>query len=241
AIGASRAALVRQTLIESGMLALLGGALGLPLAIAGVRALVTLYPRALPRSSEIQADLRVLIFAVLVSLITGVIFGIVPALRGSHVSMSEALKEGGRSGSNGRGSRFRAALVVVEVALGVVLTAAAGLLYRSFHALNEVNPGYHIRNVLTMQMAALGPKYRDPNELRALFERILARVQEIPGVESVGTTNWLPLRTDRNSVAVWIDTMPVQDDETKIFLDNRVVTPNYFRAMGAPLIAGRFF
>jgi len=242
AIGASRGALIRQMLIESGVLALAGGALGLPLALGGVRLLVKLSPNALPRATEIRVDPWVLAFAMLISLLTGALFGIVPALRGSSVVLSEALKDGGRGGSGGRGgNRFRAGLVVIEVALGVVLMATAGLLARSFQALNAVDPGYQVRNVLTMQIAALGPKYRDLEACRRFFQELLNSVEHMPGVEAAGTTNWLPLKSDRNWTGAWVDTQPVRTEETKIMLDNRVVTPEYFRAMGVPLIAGRLF
>jgi putative ABC transport system permease protein len=242
AIGAGRARLVRQLLIESGLIALAGGALGLPLAVAGVRLLVMLDPNALPRAAEIRTDLPVLAFAFLLSLATGMIFGIMPALRGSRVSLSESLKEGGRSGTAGRkGNRLRAALVVIEVALGVVLMASAGLLARSFRQLNQVRPGYDIRNVLTMQVALTGARYREPAECVRFFERVLDQIARLPGVEAAGSANYVPLAPERNMAGLWLDSQPLHSDETKIVLDNRVVTPGYFRAMGVPLVAGRFF
>jgi putative ABC transport system permease protein len=242
AVGAGRARLVRQLLIESGLIALAGGALGLPLAVAGVRLLVTLDPAALPRAQDIRTDFRVLAFTFMLSLMTGLVFGIMPALRGSHVSLSEALKEGGRSGGAGRkGNRLRAALVVIEVALGVVLMASAGLLARSLRELDRVQPGYDARNVLTMQIALTGPRYRDPAESVRFFERLLGGIERLPGVEAAGSTNFLPLAADKNMAGVWLDSQPVHNEETKIVLDNRVVTPGYFRAMGVPLVAGRVF
>src|SRR5262249_15271180 len=242
AIGANRSSLIGQTLVESGILALLGGALGVPLAMAGVRLLVRFFPNFLPLPAEIPIRPVVLAFTMLASWLTGIVFGIVPALRGSSVNLSDALKEGARGGSGGRGgNRFRAALVVLEVALGVVLMATAGLLGRSFQALSAVNPGYSVHNLLTMQIAALGPKYRDQEAGRRFYRELLKNVSEMPGVESAGATNWLPLKSDRNWTGVWPDTQPVHADETKVLLDNRVVTPEYFQAMGARLIAGRTF
>jgi len=242
AVGASRTVLIRQLLIESALLSLCGGALGFPLAVLGVHLLMALGPHALPRASEIRVDPGVLAFAFLVSLATGMIFGVFPALRGSRVDLANALKEGGRSGTAGRDrNRFRAALVVVEVALGVVLMAAAGLLTRSLQALTHIDPGYRVRNVLTMRIALTGPSYRDLEECRRFFDRLIPALEQIPGVEAAGTTNWLPLRPDRNTVGIWLDTQPVRSEDTRLRLDNRVVTPGYFRAMGVPLIAGRFF
>ena len=242
ALGADRAALIRQMLTESSLLALLGGALGVALAWSGLRLLLLGAPKVLPRSGDIHIDGGVLWFALFASLLTGLIFGIAPALRGSRVVLSEAMKEGGRSGSAGRGaSRFRAALVVVEVALGVVLMAGAGLFARTFRALNEVRPGYNVSNVLAMQIAALGARYRNPQDWRNFFDRLIPEVLRIPGVEAAGTTNLAPLDRERNAASLWLDTQAVRSEETKIRLDNRVVTPNYFSAMGIPLIAGRLF
>ncbi len=241
AIGASRGTLIRQTLVESAIVALAGGALGIPLAAVAVRVLLRAYPHALPRASEIRIDLPVLGFAILVSLLTGFIFGIVPALRGSRVSVNEVLKDGGAAASSRGGNRFRAALVVIEVALGVVLMAAAGLLARSLQALRAVDPGYRVKNVLTVQLATMGRKYRDMEECRKFFHHLVELVQQMPGVESAATTNWIPLRSDRNWAGVWTDMQPVQTDENKILLDNRVIAPGYFRALGVPLLAGRDF
>ena len=242
AVGAGRWFLVRQMLVESALLALAGGAAGLPLAVGMVRVLMALDPDVLPRAREIHPDLRVLAFALFLSLITGLIFGVVPALRGSRVDLNTALKEGGRSTTAGRsGNRFRSALVAVEVALGVILLASAGLLARSFQALSQVHPGYDSRNVLTMQIALSGARYRDVNEIVRFFDRLLERVDQLPGVESAGSANVLPLAAERNAAAVWLDTQPVHNEESKILLDNRVVTPGYFRSMGATLLNGRFF
>ncbi|HLH41126.1 MAG TPA: ABC transporter permease [Bryobacteraceae bacterium] len=242
ALGASRAVLIRQMLVESVALALGGGALGIGLAWAGLRLLIASAPKALPRSGNIHIDAGVLCFAFLAALATGVIFGIVPALRGSRVNLSEAIKDGGRSGTAGRSShRFRAALVVVEVALGVLLMAGAGLFLRTFQALVDVRPGYNVRNVLILQIAAIGSHYRAPEDWRRFFDRLIPELERIPGVESAGSANLAPLDPQRNSTSLWLDTQSVRSEQTKIRLDNRVVTPNYFRAMGVPLIAGRMF
>jgi len=183
-----------------------------------------------------------LLFSFLLSLTTALVFGIIPALRGSRVGLRDALTESGRSGTGGRsGNRLRSALVIAEVALGVVLLASAGLLARSFRQLTEVHPGYDISNVVTMQVALSDLRYRDLARCQEFYERVLSRLEQTPGVDSAGTTNYLPLVKEKQVAGIWLDSQPVQSNETKIVLDNRVVSPGYFRAMGVPLIAGRFF
>jgi predicted permease len=242
AVGASRAALIRQMLVESTALAILGGVLGMALAAGSVRVLLTMAPDALPRSREIHADPRILAFGFVLSLATGILCGIVPAWRGSRVNLNEALKEAGRGGAGIRGNRLHAALVVAEVAFAVALMACAGLLARSLRSLNEVRLGYDTRGTVVMQVALPLARYgKNLEEARRFFERVVRGIEELPGVEAAGSTNLLPLQTDTNRVGVWVDTQPVESQETRIVLDNRVLTPGYFRAMGVPLIAGRFF
>ena len=241
AVGATRVKLIAQLLTENVLLAVAGGALGLPLAIGGVRFLVALDPRALPRTAEVRADPGVLLFALIVSISTGVIFGIVPALRGSSVNLTEALKETSRGGSAGlRGNRLRAALVVIEVALGVVLLSSAGLIGRSLRALTRVEPGYRIDHVLSMQISLTGAIYRDPVACRKFFDQLEPAVERIPGIESAGGISSLPLGDGASLSNVWLDTQPHRED-TKIRVDNRIVTPGYFQTLGVPLAAGRLF
>jgi putative ABC transport system permease protein len=242
AVGASGGALVRQLLIESGLLAIAAALLGLPLAFFGVRLLIALDPAALPRAQEIHMDGRVLGFSFLLALATALIFGIVPALRGSRVGLRGVLTAGGRGGTGGPGgNRLRSILVVTEVALGVVLMASAGLLARSFRQLTEVRPGYDIASVVTMQFSLSDVRYKDLARCEKFFETLLKQLEQTPGVESAGTTNYLPLRRVKQTAGIWLDSQPIHSDETKIVLDNRVVSPGYFRAMGVPLLAGRFF
>jgi putative ABC transport system permease protein len=242
AVGASRGALVRQLLIESGLLAISGALLGLPLAILGVRLLIALDPKALPRAQEIHLDARILAFSFFLALATALIFGIIPAWRGSRVGLRAVMTAGGRGGSAGRaGNQLRSILVVTEVALGVILLASAGLLARSFHQLSEVRPGYDTSNVVTMQFSLSDARYKDLARCEKFFERVITQLEQTPGVESAGTTHRLPLRKDRQIAGIWLDSQPVHSEETKVILDNRVVSPGYFRAMGVPLLAGRFF
>jgi putative ABC transport system permease protein len=241
AVGASRGALVRQLLIESGLLAVGGALLGLPLAIFGVRMLIALDPHALPRAQEIHVDAGILGFSFLLALATALVFGIVPALRGSRVGLRGILTAGGRGGSGGQGNRLRSILVVTEVALGVVLLACAGLLARSFQQLTEVRPGYDVSSVVTLQFALSDLRYRDLARCEKFFETLVTALDQTPGIESAGTTNFLPLQKDKQTAGIWLDSQPVHSPETKIVLDNRVVSPGYFRAMGVLLLQGRSF
>ncbi len=242
AVGASRGTLVRQLMIESGILAIGGALLGLPLAVFGVQLLIAMDPHALPRAQEIHMDGRILAFSFLMALATALIFGIVPALRGSRVGLGGALSAVSRGSSGGRGgNRLRSILVVTEVALGVILLASAGLLARSFQQLAEVRPGYDVSNVVTMQFVLSDVRYKDVAQCERFFEKLVALLEQTPGVESAGTTNHLPLRKDAMTAGIWLDSQPVHSAETKIVLDNRVVSPGFFRAMGVPLLAGRFF
>ena len=242
AVGASRGLLVRQLLIESALLALGGSLLGLPLAVLGVRLLVALDAQALPRAQEIHLDARVVAFSFLLALATALIFGIVPALRGSRAGLREVLNAGGRSGSGPRGgNRLRSALVVTEVALGVTLLSSAGLLTRSLRQLTEVRLGYDISNIVTMRITLSDVRYRNLAACSKFFERVLAQLEQTPGVESAGTTNYLPLRGEKQTAGIWLDSQPLHTADTRIVLDNRVVSPGYFQTMGVPLLSGRVF
>ena len=211
AVGASRGELIRQLLVESSLLAIGGAALGIPLALFAVELLIVLDPLALPRAQDIHLDATIVGFSFLLALATALIFGIVPALRGSRVGLRDALTEGGRGGSGGRSAnRLRSALVVIEAALGVVLLASAGLLARSFQRLIDVYPGYDSANVVTMQIALSDVRHRDIARCEKFFERVINQLEQTPGVASVGTTNLLPLVNIRQTVGIWLDSQPVQ-------------------------------
>src|ERR1041385_1657793 len=188
AMGASRLRIIRQLLTESVLLAGVGGASGLLLAQWGTEALVKMVPQDIPRISNIQLDASVLLFTLLVSLVTGVVFGLVPAWQASHVDLNSSLKSGARTGSGGENKgRVRNALIMAEVALALVLLISAGLLIQSFARLGRVQPGVRTERLLTARVAPSGATYPKNQNVIAFYDQFLPRVRAIPGVESAST------------------------------------------------------
>jgi putative ABC transport system permease protein len=242
AIGAGRGQIVRQLLTESVTLALLGGVLGLLLAPVALRGILQLGTVALPRMSEVGIDARVLLFTMAITLGTGILFGLAPALHASRRAPSEDLKEGGRSGTSGSAAnRMRRALVVAEVAFSVILLAGAGLLIRSFMQVLGVDTGVHADQVLTMRISLPEERYSKPEQVRGFYSEVLRRVQSLPGVEAAGAANSLPLSGQGGSGTATVDTQEVPLDQTTPEVDWHPVTPGYFQAMGIPLLRGRYF
>ncbi len=242
ALGASRWRVVRQLLTESVLLSALGGTLGLLLAMWGVDLLVAASPGGIPRLKDVGLDPSVLAFTVGVSLLTGFIFGLAPALQSAQVELHEALKEGGRSASEGRArQRMRSLLVVAEVALSLVLLIGAGLLLKSFTRLREVNPGFDAQNVLTTGLSLAKTKYPDEVQQRAAFTEIAARVQAMPGVESAALIYPLPFGGSSTTNTFLIDGRPAPRPEDKPSANYRLVSPDYFRVLGVPVRSGRVF
>ena len=241
ALGASRWRIMRQLLTESLLLSLMGGALGLLLAWWGVDLLVAEMPADLPRASEISLDGRVLVFTLAVSLLTGIFFGLAPALQASKPDLNETLKEGGRGSTEGGRNRVRGLLVVSEVALSLVLLVGAGLLIKSFFQLLNANPGYDTARVLSVTLPLSKSKYPEPGQQIAFLQQVAERVKALPGVESVGATNQLPLgnRETRNTFNV--EGRPPAAPGQRLAARNQVVTAGYFRAMNIPLRRGRAF
>jgi len=242
ALGAGRRRLIWQLLTESVLLATLGGALGLVLAIWGVDALVALGPDSIPRLSDIGIDRTAFAFTALISIVTGVLFGIAPAVEISKTNLSDALKEGGRSaGSNLRHRRTRSLLVVCEVAVALVLLIGAGLMIRSFGRLGAVNPGFRADNLLTLRLTLGSAKYAQDPAVIAFFRNAVERIGRLPGVQSAGTINFLPLTGMASATGFDIVGRPDPGVGNKPVTGVRVVDPNYFRTMGIPLLAGRGF
>jgi putative ABC transport system permease protein len=243
ALGAGRWRLVRQLLTESLLLALAGGTLGLLLALWGVDLLVAFGPSDLPRLKEVAVDGRVLAFTFAVSLLVGLVFGLVPALQSSRPELNETLKEGGRSATGGAGRRrVRSLLVVTEVTLSLVLLVGAGLLLKSFFRLRAVNPGFNPENVLTMQLDLTGPNYQKGSQVISFHGRLLERVKALPGVEAAATTSNVPVARDagfaRLAFAVEGQT-PDPADPPVAFYNG--VSPDYFRTMQIAVLRGRVF
>jgi predicted permease len=242
ALGAGRWRLLRQSLIESLLLALTGGGLGLVVASWGTNAAIAVLPTTLPRASEIRLDLRVLTFTVAISVFTGILAGLAPALRTSRWRLSESLKEGGRGASSARG-RAQGVMVAVEMALAVVLLIGAGLMIRSLTALWNVDPGFHPDNVLTFSLS-LSPSMRkaSPDATRAVLRELSDQISSSPGVRAVSfSAGAIPLAGE-DDLFFWVDGQPkpASQSEMNMAVVYRV-EPGYLTAMGVPLKQGRFF
>jgi predicted permease len=241
ALGASRWRVVRQLLTESVLLSLAGGGVGLLLAMWGVDLLLKLNDNKIPRAAEIGLDRNVLLFTLGVSLLTGIVFGLVPAFQTSNVNLHDTLKEGGRSGKAGVRRGVRDALVVFEIFSAVVLLVGAGLLIRSFVRLQQVSPGFEPRGVLAMQVSLPPTKYKD-QALRVAFDRqVLEAMRALPGVKSAATITTLPMSGANQSGSFQIEGRQVAPGESSPHGDRWMPSDDYFQTMGIPLIKGRFF
>ncbi len=238
AIGAGRAQLVRQLLTESLLLSLLGGGIGLLFAMWGTGVVETLASRINPMLAHIQIDARCLLFTLGISIITGLIFGIVPALQVSRPNLTESLKEGRSSGASSTRNRFRAALVVSEVALTLVLLVGAGLLLRTVIRLRNVDTGFNAHNLLVMNIGLPSAKYPKPENVVSFYKEVSDRITALPGVKSAGVTSVLPLSDNFDGRGVLVEDQPKPRGE-EISADLYVVTPGYLRAMETPLLQGR--
>jgi putative ABC transport system permease protein len=242
ALGAGRPRLVRQFLTESVLLGLTGGVLGLLLAFWMVELLVTLSPDGTPRVDEIGIDAPVLAFTIAVAVLTGLVFGLVPALQSSNPNLNQTLKEGRGAGEATRRRRLRSVLVVSEIALALMLMVGAGLLMKSFFNLIHVDPGFNATNVVTMRVALPRTRYPERHQPAAFFAQLTERVGQLPGVEAAGAISTLPLGgggTDSNFIIEGRPEAPPGEEDPVAWYSS--VTPAYFRAMGIKLIKGRLF
>jgi len=247
ALGAGRLRLIRQLLTESLVLALAGGALGLVLAAWGVRLLRSVVPDMFPMLQHMSVDVPVLAFTFGISILTGLLFGLVPAWRSSHTDLNTTLKEAaGRSESAGGSHRIRSFLLAGEVALAVLLSVSAGLLLRSFVRVTEVNPGVRTANILTMNLSLPEVKYDTPQKRATFYKDLIERIDTLPGVRSAGAVVFLPLRVSILSFRIWVNSFtiegrpPVPQDKQPL-ADYRPATPGYFNTMGIALRQGRLF
>ncbi len=242
ALGAGRGRIVRQLLTESLLLALSGGAIGWLLAMWGTNLLTSFAPRGLPRATAAGIDVTVFCFSMLVSLATGLVFGLAPALQAAKVNLNEALKDGGRSGDGARRNRFRNALVVAEVALALMLLVCSGLLINSFLRLQRVNPGFDSHNVLTFRIGLPANRYSQQTQVAPFYRLLISRLESAPGVKSVSAISHLPLSPNRGTTGFSIEGITTPPDNPVPYLtDFRAVTPGYFKTMGMQLIKGRDF
>ena len=242
ALGASRWRIIRQLLTESVLLSSVGGISGLLLAMWGVDVLLKLIPSSVPRTQEIAMDARVLGFTLAVSLLTGIVFGLAPALQASRLNLNESLKEGGRGSTEGwRRNRVRSLLVVSEVALSLMLLIGAGLLIKSFQRLRDINPGFNPDRVLTMSLVLPEAKYDEAEKQSLFFQQLVGKASQLPGVESVGLIHPLPLGGSHTTTTFTIEGRPPLAPSDQLNANTRAVSTDFFRAMGIPLIKGRVF
>jgi predicted permease len=241
ALGAGRARLVRQFLTESVLLSVLGGLLGLVVAKWSIDGLLALTTGVLPRAGEVRLDARVLGFTMLLSLLTGIVFGLAPAMQTSKADVQDALKDGGTSGSSPRANWLRSILAVAQVASAIVLLVGAGLLVKSFIRLQQVESGVNPENVLTMSITLPTAKYQTTDEATNFYTHVLERVSTLPGVEAAGAINLLPVQRSGTNGSVQIVGAPPDPAGQSPLVEFRTTTPDYFRALGIPLVAGRFF
>jgi putative ABC transport system permease protein len=247
ALGASRWRILRQLLTESLLLSFLGATVGVVLAVFGIDWLTTLltgnsnsFSAKLPRLSEIKLDTMSLVFTFTVSLVTSVLFGLAPALAASKPDLNQVLKESARGTSGGR-RRLRETLVVIELALALVLLIGAGLLMNSFLKLQEVDPGFNARNLLTMNVSLSGARQYVGPAREAFYQQLLDQIKSLPGVESASAINHLPLAGDTWGTPLTIEGRPLPPPGQEIGVTFRVSRPGYFQTMGSQFRAGRDF
>jgi len=242
ALGAGRGRLVRQLLMEAAAVAVVAGAAGVLAAYAGVRGLVWLAPRDLPRVDEISLDAVVLTFALAVTIVTALACGLWPAARLSRVNLQDALRDGGRgvAGSHAA-ARTRAVLLVVQCALAIVLLAGAGLLIRSLRVLHATEPGFRTTGVLTMRVNASRSSFAQPPQVRQFYDQLLERIRALPGVKGTAVVTELFLSNTPNSGTFTLEDRPPFPPSEQIEATTDAVSPGFFETMQIPLVYGRFF
>ena len=241
ALGASRSRVIRQLLTESVLLAIIGGILGLVLAFVGVRALSSLAADSLPGASNIAIDWRVLVFTMALAMLTGILFGLAPALQFSRPDMQDMLKEGGRGGTEGAHRHFlRKVLVVSQVGFAIVLLVGAGLLIRSFGKLRDVNPGFNPANVLAMNVSLNRTRYPKEPEQAAFVDKLVPSISTVPGVQAAAVVMPLPFGAEMN-YGFQFSGQPPADPNQLPQANYFLITADYFRLMNIPVLKGRAF
>ena len=242
ALGAGRFRLIRQLLTESVILSLVGAGLGLLLAVWSVELLIDLQPQGIPRLNDVRVDSTVITFTLALAVLTGLIFGLVPAFQSTRSRLASTLKEGGRGAlTTHGGTRMRGALVIAEMALAVMLLTGAGLLIRSFVRLASVDPGFHVEQALTFELSLPESRYEQEVRQIAFFEQLLPRLRSVPGVQDVGAVLSLPLSGSSLVLTFEVAGRPPVPPAQQPAIQVRVATAEYFRTIGIPLERGRMF
>jgi putative ABC transport system permease protein len=242
AMGATRGRLIRQVLTESVLISLIGGALGLLIALWGTHALVSLNPQGIPRAAEIGVDGRVLVFALMASVLAGLLFGLVPAWQSSKANVNDSLKESGKStAGNARGHRLRSALVIMQIAFAFVLLVSAGLLIKSFAQLQRVNVGFNQQRLLTMQVTLPAAQYPRPPDVLNFYRLATERLSSLPGVVSASGISNVPLAGGGPQFIFSVEGRPLPTPSEAPIASYRIVAADYFGTMNIPLIKGRTF
>ena len=238
ALGAGRLQLIRQSLVETLLLSLAGGAVGLVIGGLGAYVIKLLNPANLPRIGEIQVDYRVVIFTFAVSLITGLVFGLIPAVQASKLNLITTLNESvGKLGEGRKRNRLHAALIIGEVGIAMILLVGAGLLVKSFYRLQQVDLGFEPANVVTMRLSLPHTRYAEPHRVNGFFNELVSRTDQLPGVESVALVNALPLKNFGMRLGMYVDNQPENPADVELVMSS----PAYLKALGLQLRKGRFF
>ena len=245
ALGAGRVRVVRQLLTESIALSLMGGAAGLAISALSISIARKMHPGNIPRLEELGMDFRVLGFTLAISILTGVVFGLAPALRASRVDLTTNLKAGAKGSLSGglsiRHDKLRGALVIAELAISLPLLIGAGLLVRSFVHLANVSPGFNPQQVVSMNVGAYGPKFKEPTARIQFYQELAERIRHLPGVTATGAISALPMTSAIGWGGMHIEGYIPPPNEPELQVDQRASTPPYFSAMQIPLIRGRMF
>ena len=245
ALGAGRVRVVRQLLTESIALSLMGGVAGLVISALSIFVARKMHPGNIPRLEELGMDFRVLGFTLAISILTGIVFGLAPALRASRVDLTTNLKAGAKGSLSGglsiRHDKLRGALVIAELAISLPLLVGAGLLVRSFVRLANVSPGFNPQQVVSMNVGAYGPKFKDPTTRVQFYQQLAERIRHLPGVTATGAVSALPLTSAIGWGGMHIEGYVPPSNEPELQVDQRASTPPYFSAMQIPLIRGRMF
>jgi predicted permease len=239
ALGASRVHVARQLVTESVLLSLAGGSLGIVIAFFGIKSLLAAMPEVLPRSEDVRVNAAVLLYTLAVSLLVGILFGITPALKAWRADPQTSLKKGGHSTPVHR--RTQSSFIVIQVALTLVLLVGAGLLLRTILHLWSVPPGFDTKNVITLKAGVSHSLTRTPSDARVAYQQLIERIRQIPGVQAADFTTAVPLTGEGGYLPFWLDSQRPASLQGAPRLQAFLTGPDYFRAMGIPLLQGRFF